>query len=60
MARARTVLVTGSAGAGHRAGEVGGPREVPIHCYDLRRATAADEAALGVRFQELDALLAET
>jgi D-3-phosphoglycerate dehydrogenase len=27
--------------------------------YDLRRPTPADEAGLGVRFQELDALLAE-
>jgi phosphoglycerate dehydrogenase-like enzyme len=33
--------------------------EAQVRYYDLRLATPANEAALGVRFQELDALLAE-
>jgi len=33
--------------------------EAEARYYDLRRAPPADEAALGVRFQELDALLSE-
>lgn len=33
--------------------------EAEVRYYDLRRAAPAEEAALGVRFQELDALLPE-
>ena len=57
--RGRLVALVGLGAIGREvAGRVRG-FDAEVRYYDVRRATPADETALGIRFQELDDLLAE-
>ena len=57
--RGKRVALIGLGAIGREVARRLGAFDADVRYFDIRRPTAAEEAALGVRFQELEALLAE-
>jgi D-3-phosphoglycerate dehydrogenase len=57
--RGKVVALIGLGAIGRQVAKRLQPFDTEVRYFDIRRPTAAEEQALGVRFQELDALLAE-
>jgi phosphoglycerate dehydrogenase-like enzyme len=57
--RGKRVALVGLGAIGRQVAKRLGAFDVEVRYFDIRRPSPAEEAALGVRFQELDALLPE-